>query len=203
VSKIAKSHFFSILESPAYISANRVGNFFYIEKRHFFYNYLIKFPTHFPDRYDEWQIFQGSKLLQRFCVQKSVICAFKKLFTFCSGFWYQKCPYIEQIPTLKCRALIRTSTLHPYIEQIPTLKCRAFRIEIPSLHRANSNFEVQGVQNSNLHTPSLHRANPNFEMEGVQDFDLGFDNVLSRRRSIGDVDLRAEGRFNDKYSVSW
>jgi hypothetical protein len=62
-SKIAKFHFFSVLESPAYISANRVGNFFYIEKRHFFHKNSIKFPTHFPDRYVECQYFQGPKLL--------------------------------------------------------------------------------------------------------------------------------------------
>jgi hypothetical protein len=86
-SKIAKSHFFQVLESPAYISANRVGNFFYIEKRQFFHKNLIKFPTHFPDRYLACQIFQGSKLLQHFCVQKSVQMLFKKVFTCCS----QKC----------------------------------------------------------------------------------------------------------------
>jgi hypothetical protein len=31
-SKMAEVQFFSVLESPAYISANRIGNFFYIEK---------------------------------------------------------------------------------------------------------------------------------------------------------------------------
>jgi hypothetical protein len=70
--KIADSHFFSFLESPAYISANRVGNFFYIENRPFFQNFFVKFPTHFPDRYVERQICEGSKLLQPFRVQKSV-----------------------------------------------------------------------------------------------------------------------------------
>jgi hypothetical protein len=70
--KIAESHFFSFLESPAYISANRVRNFFYIEKRHFFHKNSGKFPTHFPDRYAERQSFQGSKLLQLLCAQKSV-----------------------------------------------------------------------------------------------------------------------------------
>jgi hypothetical protein len=71
-SKIAESHFFAFLESPAYISANRVGNFFYIEKRQFFHKFSAKFPTHFPDRYLERQIFQEQKLLQLFCAQKSV-----------------------------------------------------------------------------------------------------------------------------------
>jgi hypothetical protein len=78
-SKIAEFHFFSVLESPAYISANRVGNFFYIEKRVFFHNYSIKFPTHFPERYAERRSRQEPKLLQHFCVQKSV----KKVFNWC------------------------------------------------------------------------------------------------------------------------
>jgi hypothetical protein len=80
--KIDESHFFSILESPAYISANRVGNFFYIEKRQFFQNYLIKFPTHFPERYVEWRTYQGARLLHHFCGQK----VFEKVFNFCSLF---------------------------------------------------------------------------------------------------------------------
>ena len=71
-SKIAESHFFSVLESPAYISANRVGNFFYIEKRPFFQKNSAKFPTHFPDRYVGCQIFQEVRLLEHFCVQNSV-----------------------------------------------------------------------------------------------------------------------------------
>jgi hypothetical protein len=92
-SKIAESHFFSVLESPAYISANRVGNFFYIEKRPFFQNYLIKFPTHFPDRYAERRSRRGPTLLQHFCAQKSVqklfIFLFKKMFK-CWSFFCQK-----------------------------------------------------------------------------------------------------------------
>jgi hypothetical protein len=71
-SKTAELHFFSVLESPAYISANRVGNFFYIEKLLFFHKISIKFPTHFPERYLERRLFKESKLLQHFGVQKSV-----------------------------------------------------------------------------------------------------------------------------------
>ena len=89
-SKIAEFHFFSFLESPAYISANRVGNFFYIEKRQFFHKNSGKFPTHFPDRYAECQSFQESKLLQHFCLQKRVqklfIFLLKKVFKCCSFF---------------------------------------------------------------------------------------------------------------------
>jgi hypothetical protein len=79
-SKIAESHFFSVLDSPAYISANRVGNFFYIEKRPFFHKKSGKFPTHFPERYVERQFFQGSKLLQLFGAQKRVIFCDQKVF---------------------------------------------------------------------------------------------------------------------------
>jgi hypothetical protein len=65
-------HFFSVLESPAYISANRVGNFFCIEKQHFFHKISGKFPTHFPDRYVERRSCRGSKLLHFLCAQKGV-----------------------------------------------------------------------------------------------------------------------------------
>jgi hypothetical protein len=86
--KIAESHFFSFLESPAYISANRVGNFFYIEKRPFFQKKFVKFPTHFPDRYVERQLFEGSQLLQLFRVQKSVQMLFFFIKKKCSNVGY-------------------------------------------------------------------------------------------------------------------
>jgi hypothetical protein len=100
-SKIAEVHFFSVLESPAYISANRVGNFFYIEKRQFFHKISGKFPTHFPDRYVECQSFQDFELLQHFCVQKGVQKVFEKVFKFCSFFREKKCPNMIEV-SMKC-----------------------------------------------------------------------------------------------------
>jgi hypothetical protein len=91
-SKMTESHFFSILESPAYISANRVGNFFYIEKWHFFLIISGKFPTHFPERYAEWRFFKGPSycnFVEHFFDHKKVV---KKVFNFRSFFCEKKCP---------------------------------------------------------------------------------------------------------------
>ena len=89
-SKIDEIHFFSFFESWAYISVKRVGNFFYIEKWHFFHKISVKFPTRFPDRYLERQVQREFKLLQFFCSQKSVqklfIFLLKKVFKSCSVF---------------------------------------------------------------------------------------------------------------------
>ena len=93
--KIAESHFFSVSESPAYISANRVGNFFHIEKRTFFHKNSVKFPTHFPDMYAEYQKLRGSLLLQHFCVQNSVQKVFKKMFQRYRFFFEEKSPFFS------------------------------------------------------------------------------------------------------------
>ena len=75
-SKMSESHFFAVLESPAYITVNRVGNFFYIEKRLFFHNFSAKFPTHFPERYAECRSRRVPSFVHHFRVQKSVQTSF-------------------------------------------------------------------------------------------------------------------------------
>jgi hypothetical protein len=82
--KIHEFHFFSVLESPAYISANRVGNFLYIEKRYFFPSFSIKFPTHFPDRYLGRQIFHESSKVPHFGYKKVTFCWSQKVIIFWS-----------------------------------------------------------------------------------------------------------------------
>jgi hypothetical protein len=68
---LALVHFFSVLDSPAYISVNRVGNFFYIEKGLFIQKIFGKFPTHFPDRYVGGQILTCSQMFAQKVTQKS------------------------------------------------------------------------------------------------------------------------------------
>jgi hypothetical protein len=114
-SKIAESHFFAFLESPAYISANRVGNFFHIEKRQFFHKNSVKFPTHFPDRYLERQSFQGSNFLQLFCPQKSV----QMLIFLCS----QKCSKIGLfVDNKRIHKMVVSWIFNPVLRWISTLR---------------------------------------------------------------------------------
>jgi hypothetical protein len=72
VPRITEFHFYLGVESPAYISGNRVGNFFYIEKRYLFQKNSIKFMTRFPERYLERRIHLRCMIVQRFFMKESI-----------------------------------------------------------------------------------------------------------------------------------